>query len=499
MSFYKFSFMFLLCLLNISALPVNMSAEDWPQFRGINSSGIASDTTAPIHFDPDTNVLWKISLDPGHSSPCVVSDNIFLTAYQKPSNSLSILCIDRNLGTIRWQRTVNTKSIEVGHPSFNPASSTPTSDGKRVVAYFGSYGLICFDMLGTKLWDLPLPLTKSYSGNATSPAIFGNLVILYRGNYVDHFLLAVNKKTGEEVWRVKQDEPFTGEMACTGCPIVVDGKLIVHTARAVQAFQLKTGKHLWQVKCATTATSTPVIAQDEVIVAAWNKLGEDALRPPFPNFEQLVKQNDKNGDQQIGRDEFPTFWIFHRPEGVEAPQNGATVRFQSVDINRDGQIVSTEWKKQIAGIERYRAQASQHGMLAIKLTQSNQNDPTNVRVLDTASIPEVPSPLSDNGYLYFIKNGGILTCLKISTGKRIYRLRTPGRGTHYASPLIAGRKLYTISGAGLISVLTLGPDPKILTTNDMRDEVYASPAVVDGTLYVRTHTTLYAFKNSPKR
>jgi outer membrane protein assembly factor BamB len=138
-------------------------------------------------------------------------------------------------------------------------------------------------------------------------------------------------------------------------------------------------------------------------------------------------------------------------------------------------------------------------MLAIKLTQSNQNDPTNVRVLDTASIPEVPSPLSDNGYLYFIKNGGILTCLEISTGKRIYRLRTPGRGTHYASPLIAGQKLYTISGAGLISVLTLGPDPKILTTNDMRNEVYASPAVVDGTLYVRTHTTLYAFKNSPKR
>ena len=244
MSFYKFSFMFLLCLLNISALPVNISAVDWPQFRGINSSGIASDTPAPIHFDPDTNVLWKLSLDPGHSSPCVVSDNIFLTAYQKPSNSLSILCIDRNLGTIRWQRTVNTKSIEVGHPSFNPTSSTPTSDGKRVVAYFGSYGLICFHMLGTKLWDLPLPLTKSYSGNATSPAIFGNLVILYRGNYVDHFLLAVNKKTGEEVWRVKQDEPFTGEMACTACPIVIDGKLIVHTARAVQAFQLKTGKHL---------------------------------------------------------------------------------------------------------------------------------------------------------------------------------------------------------------------------------------------------------------
>jgi outer membrane protein assembly factor BamB len=101
--------------------------------------------------------------------------------------------------------------------------------------------------------------------------------------------------------------------------------------------------------------------------------------------------------------------------------------------------------------------------------------------------------------LYFVKNGGILTCLEISTGKRIYRMRTSGRGTHYASPLIAGGKLYTISGAGLISVLTLGPNPKILATNDMRDEVYASPAVVDGTIYVRTHATLYAFKHPTKR
>ena len=494
-----FSLLLLSCLCITHSLSLTISAEDWPQFRGTNSSGVASGDSTPIHFDPDTNVLWKLPLAPGHSSPCIVGDSLFLTTHQKSSNSLFVLCINRNLGTVRWQRKVDAKSIERGHPSFNPASSTPACDGKRVVAYFGSYGLICFDMLGNKLWDLQMPLTKSYSGNATSPGIFGDLVILYRGNYVDHFLLAVNKTTGKEVWRIKQDERITGEMACTACPIVVDGKLIVHTARAVQAFQLDTGKHLWTVKCATTATSTPVVAQEEVIVAAWNKLGEDALRPPLPDFEQLLQQNDKNKDRRIGREEFPTLWIFHRPEGVEAPQNGATVRFQQMDINRDGQIVSAEWKKQIAGIERYRAQASQHGILAIKLNQSNPNDPTNVRVLDTASIPEVPSPLSNNGYLYFIKNGGILTCLEISTGNRIYRMRTPGRGTHYASPLISGTHLYTISGAGLISVLTLGPNPKILATNDMQNEVYASPAVVDGTIYVRTHTTLYAFRNITKR
>ena len=196
MSFRIFSLLFLLCLLSTKWLPVKLSAEDWPQFRGTNSSGIAAGNSAPIHFGPDMNVLWKLSLDAGHSSPCIVGDALFLTTYHKSSNSLFVLCIDRRRGTVRWQRRVDAKSIERGHPSFNPASSTPTSDGKRVVAYFGSYGLICFDMLGTKLWDVQMPLTKSYSGNATSPAIFGDLVILYRGNYVDHFLLAVNKTTG---------------------------------------------------------------------------------------------------------------------------------------------------------------------------------------------------------------------------------------------------------------------------------------------------------------
>ena len=78
-------------------------------------------------------------------------------------------------------------------------------------------------------------------------------------------------------------------------------------------------------------------------------------------------------------------------------------------------------------------------------------------------------------------------------------MRTPGRGTHYASPFISGGKLYTISGVGVITVLTLGPNPKILATNDMLDEVYASPAVVDGTIYVRTHAALYAFGLPRKR
>jgi outer membrane protein assembly factor BamB len=391
---------------------------EWPQFRGQNSSGLAKGCP-PVEFGPGKNELWRLPLDSGHSSPCVVGDTIFLTTYDEKQRTLAVVCVARADGKIRWQRKVPTDQIEKGHPSFNPASSTPTSDGERVVAYFGSFGLICFDIQGEKLWDLPMPLAKTFGGNAASPMIVGDRVILYRGTYVDHFLLAVEKKTGKQLWKVPQQEPFTSEMACTACPIVVGDKLVVHTARSVQAIDISSGKQIWVAKCATTATSTPVLAGNEVIVAAWNKMGEPALRPSFPSFETLIANHDKDQDKQISRNEFPRLWIFHRPDGAEAPQNGATVRFEWADKNRNGEIAMNEWTTQVRDLEKYRAGYDTHGILAIRLDSEGLVGAEELRPLETQGIPEVPSPLCDGKYVYFVKNGGVLTCVDLATGRRI--------------------------------------------------------------------------------
>ncbi len=476
-----------------SMLLASTAMADWPQFRGPNSSGIGSGESVPIEFGPGKNELWSTPLAAGHSSPCIVGDSIFLTTFDNDQKTLKVVCLDRTSGTIRWQQALPVTAFEKGHPSFNPASSSPTSDGERVVAYFGSYGMVCFDMDGEKLWEVRMPMTRSYAGNATSPMIAGDRVILYRGNHVDHFLLAVDKETGKELWKVAQEEPFTSEMACTACPIIAGNRLIAHTARSVQAFELSSGKQIWEVKCATTATSTPVLAGTEVVVAAWNKMGEPVLRPTFPSFEQLVTKNDKDGNKRISRDELPRLWIFHRPEGAEAPQNGATIRFERVDRNRDRQIDGGEWARQLQDLEKFRAGYGTHGMLAIQVDSQGSLGKEQVRTLDTNSIPEVPSPLYHDGHLYFVKNGGILTCLELATGKRVYRTRTRGTGTHYASPIIADGKLFSLAGNGQVSVIRLGPKPTILAVNDLEEETYASPAIVDGTIYIRTHTRLYAF------
>ena len=467
---------------------------DWPQFRGDNSAGVA-DCEVPIQFGPGRNELWSIPLESGHSSPCVMGDSIFVTTYKPDERKLEVVSINPKDGSIRWRRQVRAEKIEKGHPSFNPASSSPASDGERVVAYFGSFGLICFDWNGEKLWDVEMPLTKSYAGNATSPMIAGDKVILYRGNHVDHFMLAVNKETGEQVWRVDQEEPFQSELACTAVPIVHGDTLIAHTARSVQAFDIDTGEQRWVAKCATTATSSPIIVGDSVVVAAWNKMGEPALRPEFPTHEELVAEHDKDDDKLISRDEFPRLFIFHRPDGAEAPQNGAPVSFRSGDKNGNGEIEADEWAKLVEGLDDFRARYESHGMLAIPLDSKGDVTSEQIRTLAEQGIPEVPSPLHRDGILYFVKNGGVLTCIDVDSGKRLSRTRTKGRGTHYASPIIAADKMYCTAGNGLISVLSLGKKPKVLAVNNMQDGTYATPAVDNGTLYVRTHSKLYAFRN----
>jgi len=224
-------------------------------------------------------------------------------------------------------------------------------------------------------------------------------------------------------------------------------------------------------------------------------MGEPSLRPPFPTFDRLIEEHDKNDDNRVNRREFPTLWIFHRPDGAEAPMNGGMVRFGHADKNKDGGITAQEWSATTRELERFRSGYDTHGILAIRIENEGLVDPDKIRTLETQGIPEVPSPLYDGEYVYFVKNGGILTCLDAKTGQRIYRMRTRGRGTHYASPLIADGKIFTIAGDGHISVLTLGANPQILATNDMQEGVYATPAIVDGTIYVRTHSALFAFRD----
>ena len=171
----------------------------WPQFRGPNSSGLGGGKP-PVHFGPGQNVLWKTAVGSGLSSPIVWGERIFLTEFDRTSKQLATLCIDRRTGKILWRRAVAAEKIEEVHELGSPAAPTPATDGERVYVYFGSYGLLCYDLDGNLKWERRLPLPENPYGATASPIVAGELLVLnHQGK--DAYLLAVNRRDGRTVWK----------------------------------------------------------------------------------------------------------------------------------------------------------------------------------------------------------------------------------------------------------------------------------------------------------
>src|SRR5215467_5755015 len=171
----------------------------WPQFRGPNSSGLG-EGKPPVNFGPDQNVLWKTAVGPGLSSPIIWEGRIFLTEFDRANKQLATLCIDRRTGKILWRHTVAPGQIEKVHEISSPAGATPATDGERVYVYFGSYGLVSYDLNGKLQWERRLPLPENIYGAVSSPIVAGELLVL-NPQGKDAYLLAVNRRDGRTVWK----------------------------------------------------------------------------------------------------------------------------------------------------------------------------------------------------------------------------------------------------------------------------------------------------------
>jgi outer membrane protein assembly factor BamB len=158
------------------------------------------------------------------------------------------------------------------------------------------------------------------------------------------------------------------------------------------------------------------------------------------------------------------------------------------DRNRDGGLDADEWRI-YAG-----AHAAENGLRAIKLGGKGDTTTTSLQWKYPRSIPQLPSPLLYQGVLYIVNDGGILTMLHPKSGEVIKQMRLRGAVDHYyASPVAADGKVFFVSQAGAVTVLRAGDDPEILSVNELNEESYATPAIADGRVYIRTASTLYCF------
>ncbi len=271
-----------LCL-NLTTLP-EASAQNWPQFRGPGSQGISVETGLPVQWSATSNVIWKTTLPgPGHSSPIVWGDRIFLTAFrsERMSNAyaaryllsargqLVVLALDKSSGKILWERAVKASSIEALHPANSPASPTPVTDGRYVYVYFGSAGLVAFDFNGTVVWEKRLGPFPSDWGSASSPVLYGSTLLLNVDTDGDDFLLAVDKTTGTTIWQT----PRGHVTRSWSTPIIWNAngrdEIVVSGSQRVKGYDPVGGKELWTVDGLTEwVAPTPVTAHGLLFVAS---------------------------------------------------------------------------------------------------------------------------------------------------------------------------------------------------------------------------------------
>jgi outer membrane protein assembly factor BamB len=475
----------------------------WPQFRGPNSLGVSlEEKKLPIHFGPDRNVLWKTPLPAGHSSPCVWGDRIVVTAFDKAAMKLETICLSRDDGKILWRRPVPTEKIENVHVAGSPAVATPVADGERIYAYFGSFGLLCYNFAGEEIWKLPLPLAASFQGTGASPVLAGELLLLHREFNPEPCLMGVERRTGAIAWKT----PFklasvAGPPDGYATPVVwrhngVE-EVVILSPTHIAAFSLKDGKERWSLPTTCTAACTPALG-DGVLFVVSHQLGRDpGESDPMPSFEELLKKADKDGDGLISQSEFPdNLHIFQRPEtSIKGAVTGVKVKwfFARLDRNGDGKLNKKEWEAFLAGYKMRRAFLGEPGLVAIRPDEGGAVAKSSVQWREKRALPEVPSPLHYRERVYLVKDGGIATCLEAKSGKVVYRERLGAPGAFFASPVAGDGKIYACSRGGMVVVLAAGDQLKVLARNNLGEDINATPAIVDGKLYIRTDAALYAF------
>jgi len=449
----------------------------WPQFRGPNGSGIADGQKPPVEFGPDKNLKWKVPAPSGLSSPIVAGSKLVITAFD--GGKLYTIAYNRANGKEVWRREAPAKQIEPYHKTEgSPAASTPATDGERIVSYFGSCGLFCYDLSGKELWkfEMPTAATPGDFGTGTSPILADGHVILVRDEKKDSKILALDASTGSLKWEQKRLSPAS---YCT--PVVWDtaaGKQIAAAGHArMIGYDLKSGAEKWFLNGMPSAcTPSPVTADGTLYFAGGGSSGPEDKEMQMPSFDSMLKDLDTDKDGALSRDE------------AEKAFQGF---FDNQDSNKDGKITRDEWDALIKFM-------SEGKNSAFALMAGGAGDVTTSHVLwkKTKGLPYITSALVYRGQLVMVKDGGIVTACDAKTGAEVFQERVAAAGQYYASPVAANGNIYfTTMDDGTVTVLKAGSDkPEALATNPkLGERTAATPAIADDALFIRTDKHLYAF------
>ena len=264
-----------LTALFTSVLALVLVAGDWPQWRGPHGTGVANETGVPLKWSKTENIRWRAALDgPGNSTPIVIGQRVYVTHAPAKSNARGILCFDRNTGEVLWKHFTEYAEAEPTHQTNPFVSSSPVSDGKRVVAWYGSAGVFCYDLDGNVLWQRDLGKVEHIWGYGSSPVIYEGLILLNYGPGLNAFVVALTLDEGEEVWRKespgqKASSPNEFRGSWSTPVLFQDGSRIVallSLPEALRAVDPKNGGEIWACGgLGKLVYTSPLVAGDVVI------------------------------------------------------------------------------------------------------------------------------------------------------------------------------------------------------------------------------------------
>lgn len=428
----------LLAAVCLTPFAVLGHAANWPEFRGPGGQGHAAGA-APTAWSETEGVVWKVTLPGrGWSSPVVWGDQIWLTTAVErldgseeevsskaagllpaeqsnlaTSLSLRALCLDKRTGELlREVELFEPPDIDVIHSLNSYASPTPVIEAGRLYCHFGTYGNACVDTAtGEVLWRRVLPV-KHYVGPGSSPVLHDGLMVLTYDGANEQFVTALDKRTGETVWRtdrppIRSDEPDFRKAYCTPVLFEAGGRpqLAVTGAQWIVSYDPATGEELWRVDHGDGFSVVP--------------------RP-------------------VARD-----GVVYFSSGFTSPQ-----------------------------------------MIAVRADGAGDVTATHVLARSRQQAPTMPSPLLVGDRLVTVSDKGVGVCLDRSLQSTVWRKRLGGN--YSASPLLAGGLVYFFNQDGLTTVLDPASDlPRTVSQNQLDGSIMATPAVVDGRMYLRTDRALY--------
>jgi outer membrane protein assembly factor BamB len=423
-----FSILFLYtALFAFSCSQAGSRKGDWTHFRGSKQDGISLDKSAPLSWSDTENIAWKAATDGrGWSSPVVLDDQIWYTTASLDGKEMSAVCTDFNTGQNLFNiKVFQPDTVYRKHSINSYATPTPCIEKGYVYVHFGRYGTACLSTrTGQIIWSRTDLQCEHVQGPGSSPIIYKDLLILHLEGTDIQYIIALDKSTGETVWRTDRPKELYDPLEPIGkkayiTPLIVDvnGKdlLISNGAAACIAYDPETGKEIWRIV-----------------------QGEDST---------IAMPLEENGI------------IYFYTSFVTPPGGNSYAELMAVDPNGQGDITATNiiWR--------------------IK-----------------TPVLQLLTPLLKDGLIYTVDSEGTLLCLDARTGETVWSEKLKGK--YNSSPIYVAGHIYFNSIRGETLVIKEGREFQMVAQNKLEGQIWATPAVVDGAILMRTSKYLYKIQQA---